>query len=190
MWCAIYASDYYLTIYAARLYQTNVKERIVFEGSYELTPYFQDDVNRLRSVSPRFLRALLISCAGILIIWWLSTQSANLPELYVFLFGALFLREAAIHVRHARNVVFFKHAQDGIKGKLEYSRWFTLKTSAAELFSFAALFLFVFLVTGSWFCLGGAVTCGVTGQQHRGMSKKAISSTQPAPSIQSDGNGS
>lgn len=158
---------------------------MLFEGSFELTPAFQDDVDRLRYVSPRFLRALLVSCVGIVIVWWLSVQFVNLPAMYSFLVGALVLREAAIHVRHARNVASFKQVKsgDGLKGKLEYSRWFILKTSAVELFSFAALFLFLFLVTGSWFCLGGAVACGVTGRQHQVLAKKTISNIRKARNL-------
>jgi hypothetical protein len=188
LWCVIYTSDYYLTIYSARLYHASAKDYMVFEGSFELTPAFQDDVDRLRYISPRFLKALLVSCAGIVIVWWLSVQFVNLPALYSFLIGALVLREAAIHARHARNITSFKHAKGGygIKGKVEYSRPYILKASAVDLFSFAALFLFLFLVSGSWFCLGGAMACGVTGRQHQALAKKTISNIQQVTSIQSE----
>ena len=34
---------------------------IVFEGSYEITPFFQRDINSLRAVSPRFVFILLLT---------------------------------------------------------------------------------------------------------------------------------
>lgn len=40
IWSALYVSDYCLTIYGARLYHANLKKYVVFEGSYEFTPYF------------------------------------------------------------------------------------------------------------------------------------------------------
>ena len=53
VWACLYVSDYFLTIACARLYRA--QDRIVFEGSYEITPIFQADVNALRRISPRFL---------------------------------------------------------------------------------------------------------------------------------------
>lgn len=180
IWCVLYTADYYMTIYAARLYQAKGREYMVFEGSFELTPYFQGDVDHLRRVSPRFLVMLLFSCAGIVVVWWLSVRAGGLPAIYSCLIGALVLREAVVHMRHARNIVYFKQVQsgNGIKGKIEYSRRFILKASAVDLFGFAVLFLILALISGSWFCLGGAVACGVTGLQHRALAKKATSSTQ------------
>jgi hypothetical protein len=53
---ALYVSDYLLTIASVRLYQA--PDKVVFEGSYEITPLFQNDVNALRRISPRLLLAL------------------------------------------------------------------------------------------------------------------------------------
>jgi hypothetical protein len=187
IWCLIYVSDYYITLYSARLYQASARQYMVFEGSFELTPAFQADVDHLRSVSPRFLLAVLLSCAGIVVVWQISVQFLNLPALYSFLLGALILREAAIHIRHARNIASFRQARngEGLKGKIEYARWFILKSSAVELFSFAVLFFFLFLVSGSWFFLGGGVACGVTGQQHRALARKAILHNRQTSGVQS-----
>jgi len=61
LWAGLYVSDYVLTIACARLYQA--QNKIVFEGSYEITPMFQADVNALRRVSPRFLFFLVEATA-------------------------------------------------------------------------------------------------------------------------------
>ena len=53
IWAALFFSDYYLTLHCAQLYRDRVREKLVFEGSYELTPYYQQDIDSLRLVSPR-----------------------------------------------------------------------------------------------------------------------------------------
>jgi hypothetical protein len=52
VWTALYASDYSLTLACARMYRHGVGEKIVFEGSYELTPYFQPDIDALKRSIP------------------------------------------------------------------------------------------------------------------------------------------
>jgi hypothetical protein len=59
-WAVIYISDYVLTITCARLYRRNLASKIVFQGSFELNPIFQRDVDSLKIVSPRFLLFLSI----------------------------------------------------------------------------------------------------------------------------------
>ncbi len=104
VWGIIYISDYYLTLYAAHLYQTHLKKFVVFEGSFELTPIFQKDVDSLRRISPRFIILLVLSFILIFLIWFLAVKFLNIPQLFYLAFGSLFLREAAIHMRHIRNL--------------------------------------------------------------------------------------
>src|SRR6266567_8413959 len=54
VWIALYISDYSFTLKCARMYQGTVRDKIAFEGSYELTPIFQADIDSLRVISPRF----------------------------------------------------------------------------------------------------------------------------------------
>jgi len=174
-----YISDYYLTLYTARLYQAKAKMHFSFGGSLELTPYYQTDVDQLRRWSPRFGLALLLLVGGIVSVWWLSIRWLNQPAFFLFLVGALLLREAAIHMRHIRNIVLFRYARDteGVKGQVEYSRWLTFKLSAVELFSFALLFLLCTLLARSWLFVGGTVACAITGYQHWQLARKAGSTT-------------
>jgi hypothetical protein len=182
IWAVIYISDYYVTIYAARLYQVSGKEHFVFAGSLELTPYFQDDVDNLRRFSPRFLWRLILSAIAILTIWLLSVRFLEMRALFSLLIGGLFLREATIHIRHIRNIVLFRYAKnpEDVKGTIEYSRRFVLRQSATELLSFAMLFLLMYWVAGNWFFLGGALACTATGQQHWAMAKRVSLHTQQA----------
>jgi hypothetical protein len=61
VWVLLYISDYALTIAGARLYRGGVSEKLAFEGSYEITPFFQRDINSLRRISPRFLVMLFVT---------------------------------------------------------------------------------------------------------------------------------
>jgi len=81
-WTILYISDYSLTIACARLYQAGAREKIAFEGSYEITPYYQGDINALRSLSPRFLAALLFSLVWLSAVWWLAMESF-FPAMYI-----------------------------------------------------------------------------------------------------------
>jgi hypothetical protein len=175
IWVLVYVSDYSLTLTCARLYQGGVKEKIAFEGSYEITPYFQGDIDSLRKLSPRFVAALVWSAGLLALIWWVSVQSQ--PQLYRFVFGAMILSQAAIHIRHIRNLLLFRAivSSCAVRGRIEYSRPLILRMSSVELLSFAGLFLLLFVLTQEWFILGGAVSCLVTALKHFRLARKAVS---------------
>ena len=105
VWSVLYVSDYYLTLTCARLYQDGAREKIAFEGSYEITPYFQPDIDSLRMLSGRFVAALLWSGALLAATRWFSEQSTS--TLYQAVLGAMLLLELTIHIRHFRNLFLF-----------------------------------------------------------------------------------
>jgi hypothetical protein len=102
LWGSLYVADHALTLYCARLYQPGVRNVFAFEGSFELTPYFQNDVDALRRVSPRFILALAWGAAVLSFLWWLTSRAPILREAYLFGLGSLVLVQLAVHVRHAR----------------------------------------------------------------------------------------
>ena len=153
LWFALYTSDNVLTIVCARMYQA--QDKIAFEGSYEITPLFQADVNALRRWSPRFVVALLASTGYVVLV----QQIAH--SLYLAVLGGLLLVQVTVHTRHLRNWFQFKYGIPSIQGRLTYARSFMLRMSAFELLTFAALYLILFLTTGSPFILGGALGTGV-----------------------------
>lgn len=175
VWIALFISDYSFTLACARLYQAGVGEKIVFEGSFEITPYFQRDIDSLRVVSPRFLVALLRSGALLVLVWWLSRQTQ--PEMYQFTLGAMISVQLAIHVRHLRNLFLFRAmiGTDAVRGRIEYSRQMVLRMSAVELLAFSGLFALLFVFTQSWFVLGGASACLVTAWKHQRLARKHVS---------------
>jgi hypothetical protein len=174
-WALSYASDFALTLYTARLYHARAREHFSFGGSFELTPYYQADVDRLRRWSPRLWLALGLSAVLVALVWVLSVVVLGLPAFFTFLIGALLLRQAAVILRHLRNLVLFRAVRDttAVSGQIAYARPLVLRLSAAELGALGGLFLLLALVTSSWFLLGGAVACGVTAYQHARLARTA-----------------
>ena len=174
LWAAIYISDYHTTIYAARLYRMGANNHVVFQGSIELTPIYQDDVDKLRKVSRKFFLRLGLTTILIVVAWFFSIQLLKTDALFLFFTGSFFLLEAVVHIRHIRNIFLFRHARDSqdVKGTIEYSRWVILRQSGMELFVFAAFFLLISAITGSWFFLGGTFGCLATGRKHWVMAGK------------------
>jgi hypothetical protein len=177
IWSLLYVSDYTFTIVCARLYRRGVNEKFAVEGSFELTPFFQKDIDSLKVISPRFLAMLLLSGTLLTLTWFLSSQST--PELYEFVLGALILVQLAVHTRHIRNFFMFRMfaKSDYVRGRIEYSRIFVLRASASELFAFAGFLLVLFAFTPSWFLLGGIVSCALTALKHVQLARKAVASS-------------
>jgi hypothetical protein len=174
-WTVLYISDYTLTLKCAKLYRSGVSDKIAFEGSFELNPNFQADIDSLRTWSPRFLAALLVSGVWLTIIWWLSWGSQ--PGLYQFALGALILIQLAIHIRHLRNLFLFRVivSSNAVEGRISYSRQVVLRMSAVEIFAFSALYLVLFAFTQSWFVLGGALACLALALKHLRLGQKYVS---------------
>jgi hypothetical protein len=164
LWAAAYVSDFALTLTCARMYRA--QQIVVFEGSYELTPLFEGDVNALRKISPRFVASLIASTAYVWLVRRIAGPSTTRFDLYVGVLGATLLVQATIHIRHLRNWFLFKWGAAFIRGRLVYSRRFMLTMSAFELFLFACLYFGLFLVTASVFILGGMLACTVLSLNH------------------------
>jgi hypothetical protein len=175
-WAALFVSDMLLTVTCARMYQAGVRERFVFEGSYELTPYHQADIDALRAFSPRFLFALVASVALQACLWWLSVGNSVAPMAYEAALGAMILIQLTVHVRHIRNYFLFRAvlAEEGIEGRVQYTRPTLLTHSAVELFSFAALYGILCVLTPSWFVFGGAIACAIVGVKHRQLARQHV----------------
>lgn len=175
VWIVLYISDYSFTLACARLYRAGAGEKFLFEGSFEITPFFQRDIDSLRVVSPRFLIMLLLSATWLAVVWWMSWESQ--PGLYQFTLGAMISLELAIHVRHLRNLYLFRAIimSDAIHGRIEYSRQVVLLMSAVELLAFSGLFALLFVFTQTWFVLGGAFACLITAWKHRKLAPACVS---------------
>jgi hypothetical protein len=184
IWAALYISDYALTLKCARMYRRTASEKIAFEGSFEITPYYQKDVDSLRSISPRFVTALVLSVVYLAVLWWLAL--ATQPALYEFVIGMLISTELAVHHRHIRNLYLFRAIANGdaVQGRVRYARPLLLRMSAVEKFAFSGLFAVLYVFTLSWFVLGGVVGCLAVALKHLRLARKqpAAATTQPAAS--------
>jgi hypothetical protein len=164
LWAAAYVSDFALTLTCAHMYRA--QQIVVFEGSYELTPLFEGDVNALRKISPRFVASLIASTAYVWLVRRIAGPSTTMFDLYIGVLGAMLLVQATVHIRHLRNWFLFTWRAPFISGRLVYSRRFMLTMSAFELFLFACLYFGLFLVTASVFILGGMLACAVLSLNH------------------------
>lgn len=176
LWIIFYSSDYYLTLYCARGFREI--GHFQFEGSFELNPRFETDINNLRPISRRHIVLLFACSLMLLIVWWITRLSVSLERTYPLYLGMALLIEVAVHLRHLRNVSLIREIKrnGGVEGQITYKRWFSYRISALELYTLATLFLLISLVTYSLFFLGGAIICYATGLMHNRFAKKAMSS--------------
>jgi hypothetical protein len=176
LWILSFASDYYLTLYGARLHNAHVQEHISYGGSYELTPAYQQAVDSQQRISMRMAAVVSLIALLTALVWFLSVRLLGLTWPFALLMGGLLLREVAIHLRHFRNIVVYRDARrpGALTGKIEYARWLVFHQSAVDLWGFAGLFLLAALLTGSIFIAGGALACGLSGWQHYRFSRKAL----------------
>ncbi len=174
LWLMLYSADYAFTLLGARYYAAGAGEHFAFEGSYELTPQFQQDVDALRLFPPSFIKAILISSTLIVALWCVSRIETEFLLVFKLVIGGMMVQEFAVLIRHARNLVLFRAAMahQGMSGQIRYEQWLSYRLSAAEFFCFAGLFLIVGLFTGSISFLGGAVMTDITALKHRRLSRK------------------
>ena len=173
----LYLGDYYLTLLGARLYHRRMEQFMQFAGGYELTPVFQKDIDQLRMFSPQFFARLLAAMLIIPVMGYLLIQFLELPDMFVFLVGALCLRELAIYVRHAQNIYFFRQVDnaDVLRMRIQQPRWLTYRLSSVQFLAFAVLFLILALVANPFLFLGGTLGCLVVAVQHWRLGKRVSS---------------
>ncbi len=186
VWSVLYISDYSLTLACARLYRRGVSARIVFEGSFEITPYFQSDIDSLKVVSPRFVAAMLLTWVYLAAVWFLAVQSQ--PHLYEFVLGALISSQLAVHVRHFRNLFLFRAiaGTDAVQGRIQYPRPLMLRMSSVELLAFSVSFGVLFVFTSSWFLLGGAIACLGIALKHRRLANKHVANVMNNTAVRTE----
>jgi len=183
LWIILYLSDYYLTVYSARGFREIGHFR--FEGSFELTPQYQKDIDALKPISRLHIVLLMVYSLVILIIWWVFVYGLGLPWAYLLYLGMFLLLEVGVHLRHLRNVFLIREIRKngGVDGQISYQKWFSYRVSAFELYLFFGLFLIIAALASSPFFLGGAIMCFGTGFKHNRLAKKAKSN--PAQAVES-----
>jgi hypothetical protein len=175
LFALLYVMDYVFTLKAARMYQEGANRHFVFPGGIELNPYFKEDIAKLRRFSFRFF-LMLFFVGGVLLI----TRSFDEPEVFAMVWGFFIWMQIANHFRHIRNLMVFHYARTStaVSGQIQYQHWLSLRLSALDMFSFAGLFLVLFLFWGSWFVLGGVISCLSLALRHLIDSRKSRLSSQ------------
>jgi hypothetical protein len=173
LWVILYTSDYYLTAYSARGFRGI--GHFQFEGSFELTPQYQKDIDALKPVSRLHLLLLVLYSLLIILIWWFTQYFVYLHWAYLLYLGMFLLLEVTVHLRHLRNVALICEVRKsgGVEGQISHRKWFSYRISAFEFYMYAVLFLMVAMLTYSLFFLGGALMCFGTGFKHNRMAKRA-----------------
>jgi len=178
LWIILYISDYYLTIYSARGFRE--VGHFQFEGSFELTPLYQKDIDALKPLSRRHILLLVLTSLLIAGIWWITMRLITFPLaylLYLLYLGMFLLLEVAVHLRHLRNMSLIHEIRKngGVEGEISYRKWFSYRISATEFYVYSVLFFLFAVLAYSPFFLGGALTCLATGIKHSRLAKKAKS---------------
>jgi hypothetical protein len=182
LWIILYTSDYYLTIYSARGFREI--GHFQFEGSFELTPQYQKDIDGLKPVSKLHVTLLFLYSLVIAIIWWFFVGLLKLQWAYLLYLGMFILLEVAVHLRHLRNVFMVNTVRKsgGVEGQVRYQKQFSYKISAFEFTMLGFLFLITAILVFSTFFLGGAIMCFGTCVRHSILAKKA--KTNPAQTVE------
>ena len=175
LWIILYTSDYYLTLYASRGFREI--GHFQFEGSYELTPQYQKDIDAHRPFSKLHIILLVLYSLMLLLIWWFTQSFAFIRWTYLVYLGMFLLVEVAVHLRHFRNIFLIQliRKEGSVEGQVKYRRHFSYKISAFDFYSLGVIFLITSLLTYSAFFFGGAIMCIGTGFKHSRLAKKAKS---------------
>jgi hypothetical protein len=171
LWLLAYLGDLFLTHWGASLWRRGKGALVSFDGSYELTPELQKDVDKGR-IAPR----LLVSAAfwaGLLGVIGQFVANDSVKSVYLLFLGGLLLVEIPVYLRHIRNLswVFMTRGIAGLPSAT-FPRYIAYRLSGIELLAFAMLFLAAGSVTGSLLFFGGAASCALIGAKHLRLGKR------------------
>jgi hypothetical protein len=177
LWAALYVFDYISTLWLAEVYQSTLREHIVYEGGVELNPNFEKEIARRQAPSPKFLALLALV---LIIVLFSGLLGAYFVE---FLAGALLLTWIFVDSRHLRNyahVWFLRRRPDSLIGRSEYSYWLMQKMVSAEAFTFSLLYLFLTLLTWRLFFLAGTLACLSFTLRHSRLANRKLPVSMPS----------
>lgn len=163
LWMLLYTSDYYLTLWGARLYRRQSVYQ--YEGSYELTPDFQKDIDEQKPVSFTHVMWLLAGAIILLATGYLPGSKA----VYGGFVGFFLTIEVAIHLRHIQGITSYRRLagpNPEMSGHVTLSRASGYRRSAQELGGLAFLAFLGYVLTNDPILLGGAISLAYTSAQH------------------------
>jgi len=161
----LYLLDYRLSVIGHRWFKRGADRHYDMGGSYELNPPFIEDIEAERPVSVRHLIALARIWLIVSLAWWFTVRAGRLEGLYLGVVGFFVLTQLPVHMRHVQNIVLFRFValKGGVEGRAQAARWLDLKVSAAILWYFAAAYVLLWVLTGEYLFVGGAVGTALAG---------------------------
>ncbi len=169
-----YVIHYSLLRYETKLYYAAASTVVTYEDFYE------PPINLRRSSGWRVIGVAATLGVSTAILWWATVQELQRPDALQFLMGGWLLLLAMLILRDVRQITLYRYwrTAGGSKGSLTLSQRLLIVTSSTDYQVVAAFYLFLLLVTGDLFFLGGAFTCFAVGRHRR---DGGIVLTEPYP---------
>ena len=169
-------ADYTLTHVGARASEL-VRDRWRVEGSYEMNPVWERQIDSRRWFGPRVLLVPL-ALAGILSLLRLLAGLVDVyadPAYFALGVGTMLLIQAPVLMLHAANLQTFRLLADptAVVGGIVYRRWFVYRQGIVYLAGFAVLWLLLWVPSQQAFFLGGVLSCGVFARRLAQLAKAA-----------------
>jgi hypothetical protein len=158
LWAALSVAEYTLILISVRASQRSTATLSQQDFQLELNPYYRRDALAMKPFSPRYAGLVVAIALGLAGIWYFGTVLRDYDNIYAFVLGGVSLQSSVALIRRARlsAVLHFLSGEDESVA-LHYPEWVARRSSGVELFGYALLLLGLFLITGSWFILGGFV---------------------------------
>jgi hypothetical protein len=161
LWMLMFASDWLMDWWGARLYHQQVKHFCLFEKGYNLKALSAEEIAHPSRILLRFISELAITATALWLILYTCRLYANW-QFYELFCGFFLLLEACVHFRHVRNVTLFSLTRpgSGLYGSLAVPRWLTLRNAFVEFGMFGIAFLLIYFFDNTnHFALGGVIGC-------------------------------
>ena len=160
LWLVVYAADYYLSLYARRLWLRNASYLMNFQGRYEINPFAQGDENAIKRLRRRFMFMVVFGILWMLFMWG-ATHYLNIAQVFQVAVGFLILMEVLVLSGHVQNIRFFKSAAiaGAMEGQVTYAYWVSIVASLWKFSYWGVVFLIFSVIMSSWFFAGGVLAC-------------------------------
>jgi hypothetical protein len=180
-------ADYTLTHVGARANEL-VRDRWRVEGSYEMNPTWERQIDSRRWFSPRVVLTPL-AIALVLVTIRVLAEVVDVyadPAYFGAAVGVMLLIQAPILLLHGMNLQTFRLLLDptAATGGIVYRRWFVYRQSVVYVLGFSVLWLVLWLPSQQAFFLGGAASCAVFARSFWRLAAKArATAATPAPVV-------
>jgi hypothetical protein len=166
-WILLALVDNLLSVRELLLYRKGAHSHIILHDGSEINPFFAPHLGPEDYIS---VNTLIYICVGYFFLWltWITKSLSGHFSTWEFSAGMALLIHLPIMIRHLRWTVFLNMARreiaDGkaegfwLEGKVKSAPCFFYRQHSLDMYLFAILWAFIFLVTGKVFFAGGALS--------------------------------